>query len=61
MPGENIARTHAHAEIAHVLMKCLIRAWEARDCRPSAFQVLMMHQGGKCVIYAWAWVLAFIL
>ncbi len=35
-------------------------AWEAWGFRPSAFQVLMMHWVGKCVISTWAWVPAFI-
>ena len=53
------ARTHAHAEVAHLPTRCIIRAWEARGLRLSAFQVLMMHQvGKKCVISTWSWVLA---
>ena len=51
----NIARTHTHAET-----RCIISAWEAWSCRPSAIQVLMMHQVGKSVSSAQAWVLAFI-
>ena len=54
------ARTHAHTEITHFPMRCTIRTWEALGCRLSAFQVLMVHRVGKCVISTWAWVLAFI-
>ena len=46
----NIARTHAHAEIAHFPTSCTIRIWEPRGCRPSAFHVLMMQWLGNCVI-----------
>ena len=56
----NIARIHACVEIAHFSTRCIIKAWEVRGQRPSAFQVLMMHQVWKCVISAQAWVLAFI-
>ena len=42
-------------------MGCIIRAWEAWGRRPSAFLILMMHWVGKCVIFAWAWVLVYIL
>ena len=52
------ARTHAHVEITHFSMRCIIMAWEAWDNRPSAFQILMMHSVGKCAISAQAWVLA---
>ncbi len=55
-----IVRTHAHAGITHLSMICIIRAWEAWSRRLSAFQILMMHRVGKCVISAWAWLLAFI-
>ena len=55
-----IARTHACVEIVHFPMRCIIRAWEAQDHRLSAFQILMMHRVGKCVISAWVWILAFI-
>ena len=55
-----IARTHAHTEIAHFPMRCIIRALEAQGHRPSGFLVLMMHQGEKCTISAWERVLAFI-
>ena len=55
-----IAGTHAHAEIAHFPTRCIIKAWETRGHRLSAFRVLMRHWVGKCVIFACAWVLAFI-
>ena len=53
-----IERTHA--EIAHFPMRCILRVWEAWSHRPTAFQVLMMHQVGKCANSTQAWVLAFI-
>ena len=56
----NIARTHAHAEVAHFPMRRIIRTWGGQGCRPGAFQVLMMHKVGKCVISAWPCILAFI-
>ncbi len=41
--SDNIAKTHTHVENAHFPTSCIIRAWEAQGCRPSAFQVLMIH------------------
>ena len=58
--SSNIARTHAHVEIAHFPTKCIIMAWEAGVHRPSPFQVLMMHLVVKCALFARAWDLAFI-
>ena len=55
-----IERSHARAEIAHFLTRCIIRAWKAFSLRPRASQVLMIHWVGKHAISAWAWVLAFI-
>ena len=55
-----IARTHVGAEIAHFRTRCIIRVWEAQGRRPRAFQILMMHLVGKCMISTWTWVLAFI-
>ena len=52
------ARPHSPAEIGHFPNWCIIRAREARGRRASAFQALMMHLVGKCVISAQAWVLA---
>ena len=40
----------------HISLLCLTRVWQARS-RPRAFQVLMMHGVGKCVISACAWIL----
>ena len=48
------ARTHAHAEIAHLPRRCTAGAWEAQVHRLSAFQVLMVHLVGKCAISTWA-------
>ncbi len=56
---EIIARTHARVELAHFPARCIIRAWEAWGHRPCSFQVLTMHQVGKCAISTWAWVLGF--
>ena len=42
----DIARTYACAEIAHLLIWCIIRAWEVWGYRSRIFQVLMMHQLG---------------
>ena len=50
-----ITKTHAHVEIIY------FSTWEVWGHRPSAFQVLMMHRVGKCVISTWGWVPAFIL
>ena len=36
------ARTHGHVEIAHFPTRRIIRAWEARGCRLSAFHILMI-------------------
>ena len=46
------ARTHTYAEIMHFPMRCIISAWEAWGRRLSVFEVMMMHQAGKCVILA---------
>ena len=55
------ARTHARAEIAHFSTRCIIRTWKALGLRPYASMAQMMHLVGKCVISAWAWVLAIFL
>ncbi len=51
------ARTHAHAEIAHVPTRCIIRTWKALGLWLHAHQAPMMHLNGKFAISAWAWVL----
>ncbi len=56
----NMARTHAHADMAHFPTRCIIRDWEALGRRLGDFQFVMKHWVGKCAIPAWVWVLVFI-
>ena len=51
-------RALAHAEIIHFPTRCIIRTRKALTLQPHASQALTMHLVGKCMISAWAWVLA---
>ena len=52
------ARSYALAGIMHFPTQCIIRTWKALGLWPRVFQAWMMHLIGKCMISAWAWVLA---
>ena len=52
------ARTHAHVEIAHFPVQCIIRIWKALSLQMCASRALMMHRIAKCAISSWVWVLA---